>query len=175
MVSDKRVRVSALQLGQALLRRSKDNEVEAIEIFEKELDRTVYPSDEREEMHFTMGTEYRKLKKWNRSIKHLQKLTLLSQADEAMAQAYLEQYCTDVTLGIPKRTQMLQFATMHAQSVDAVTTDMHLLRAQLFYFNGDKHQAYRQLELYLDARLLDCKLKCYTCDQRIRTGSVPFS
>ena len=172
-VSDKFERALALKLGQALLMKSKDNEVEAFEIFQKELDRTVYPSDEREEMHFMMGIEYRKLKKWDKSIEYLQCLT--SQADEAIAKTYLERYCTDVTLGITKRTLLLQFATMHAQRVDAVTTDMHLIRAQLFYFNGDKHQAYRHLELYLDARLLDCKLKCYTCDQRIRTGSVPFS
>ena len=28
---------------------------------------------------------------------------------------------------------------------------MHLTQAQLFYFNGDKHEAYRHLKLYLDA------------------------
>jgi hypothetical protein len=27
----------------------------------------------------------------------------------------------------------------------------------------------------LDARLDECKLNCYTCKQRIREGSVPFS
>ena len=77
-----------------------------------------------------------------------------------MAQTYLEKYCTDVILSITERTQMLGLTTMHAERVDAVITDMHLIRAQLFYITGDKQQAYRNLELYLDARLLDCKLKC---------------
>ena len=62
-----------------------------------------------------------------------------------------------------------------AQSVDEVTPGKRLIHSQLFYFNGDKQQAYKQLVLYLDARLIDCKLKCYTCEQRTRHGSVPFS
>ena len=52
---------------------------------------------------------------------------------------------------------------------------MHLTQAQLFYFNGDKQHAYHHLELYLDARFVECKHSCYTCDQRVRHGSVPVS
>jgi len=124
---------------------------------------------------------------WSQSTEYLKKLTLsesrqnstmLSQANKAMTETYLEQYCTDTTLDVDQRTQKLQLATYNAQSVHEAAYDMYLIRAQLFYFNdgdGDKHQAYQQLELYLDACLRDCKLTCYTCNQRIRTGSVPFS
>ena len=59
---------------------------------------------------------------------------------------YLEQYCTDTTLTIDQRTQILSHATDHSNLVP-------LTQAQLFYFNGDKQQAYHHLELYLDARL----------------------
>jgi len=64
---------------------------------------------------------------------------------------------------------------MSSFRVHIVSTEMHLIFAQLFYFNGDKQQAYHHLELYLDARLAECKLGCYTCQQRVRHGSVPFS
>ena len=101
---------------------------------------------------------------------------MLLQANEGTAQTYLEQYCTFTTLDVDHRTQILCHATYHSNQVDEVTTtEMHLTQAQLFYFNGDKHEAYRHLELYLDARLAECKLTCYTCDQRVRRGSVPFS
>ena len=186
--SEQRVRDN-LKLGQALLRRRKGNEVEAFQIFQTEMNdffgaRFHTSLDiELEEILLCMGVESRKLKKWSQSIEYLEKLiairesdTMQSQANKAMAETYLEQYCTDTTLDIDQRTQILQLATTYAQSVDVETTDMHLIRAQLFYVNdGDKQHAYQQLELYLDVSLLDCKLKCYTCDQRIRSGSVPFS
>ena len=92
-----------------------------------------------------------------------------------MAQTYLEQYCTDTTLDIAQRTEILRHATEHSNQVDEVSTKMHLTQAQLFYFNVDKQQAYHHLELYLDARLAACKLTCYTCKQRVRPGSVPFT
>ena len=101
---------------------------------------------------------------------------MLLQANEGTAQTYLEQYCTFTTLDVDHRTQILCHATYHSNQVDEVTTtEMHLTQAQLFYFNGDKQQAYRHLELYLDASLTECKLTCYSCEQRVRHGSVPFS
>ena len=70
---------------------------------------------------------------------------MLPQANQAMAQTYLEQYCTDTTLDIDQRTQILRQATEHSNQVDEVSTiDMHLTQAQLFYCNGDKYEAYRQ-------------------------------
>ncbi len=92
-----------------------------------------------------------------------------------MALSYLEQYCTDTTLDIDQRTQILCHAKRHSFQDHIVTTETHLTQAQLFYFNGDKYEAYHHLELYLDARLAECKLSCYTCKQRVRHGSVPFS
>ena len=129
-----------------------------------------------------MGTEYRKLHKWDQSIETHRLLFCLfatsgatSPANKAMAQTCLEQYCTDTTLAIDKRTEILCHAKMCSLQVDEVSTEMHLTQAQLFYFNGDKHEAYRHLELYLDAHLAECKLSCYSCKQRVRHGSVPFS
>jgi len=132
-----------------------------------------------------MGTGYRKIKKWDQSIEALHQLclssstcpdgTMLSQATGAMAQTYLEQYCTDTTLTIDQRTETLCQAKIYSLQVDGVSTEMHLTQAQLNYVNGDRHEAYRHLELYLDARLTGCKLSCYSCKQRVRHGSVPFS
>jgi len=131
-----------------------------------------------------MGTGYRKLKKWDQSIEALHQLcvssarphgTMPSQANIAMAQTYLEQYYTDTTLDIDQRTEIIRHATDHSLQVHIVSTDMHVTQAQLFYFNGIKHETYRHLELYLDARLAECKLSCYSCKQRVRHGSVPFS
>jgi len=172
--------VWSLGLARTLLRRSAENEDEAFAIFQEELDRCVDPLD-REEILFQMGKEYRKIKKWDQSIEALQQLCLSSTrpdgtiANEAMAQTYLEQYCTDTTLTIDQRTQTLCHANMYSLKVDGVSTELHLTQAQLFYFNSDKHAAFRHLELYLDARLAECKHSCYTCKQRVRHGSVPFS
>jgi hypothetical protein len=62
---------------------------------------------DREMMLFDMRTWYRKLNKWDQSIEALHKLclpstrtggTMLPQANEALAQTYLAQYCTDTAL-----------------------------------------------------------------------------
>ena len=127
-----------------------------------------------------MGIEYRKLHKWDQSIKALRQLylsstheddTIVFQANEEMALSYLEQYCTDTALDIDQRKEIL----CHATRLHIDCTEMYVAQAQLFYFNGDKHEAYRHLELYLDARLAECKLSYYSCKQRVRHGSVPFS
>jgi len=69
-----------------------------------------------------METDYRKLNKWRQSIEALQLCrlsstrpddTMLSQANEGMAQTYLEQYCTDTTLTIDQRTETLGHAKMY--------------------------------------------------------------
>ena len=170
-------------IARILLKHSADNEAEAFAIFQKKLDLCVDPL-RREKILIEMGTEYRKLNKWDQSIETFRQLcqpstrpesTMLHEANEGMAQTYLEQYCTDTTLTIDQRTQLLCHATDHYNQVDEISTKRHLTQAQLFYFNGDKLQAYRHLELYLDDRLADCKLTCYTCQQRVRRGSVPFS
>ena len=178
--------VCSVDLARSLLRHSAANEAEAFAIFHEELDRRVDPLD-KEVILFEMGTEYRKLQKWDQSIEALHQLSCLSsthidgtmppQANIAMAQTYLEQYCTDTTLTIDQRTQILCRVKTHSLliQVDDVSTEMYLAQAQLFYFNGDKHEAYRHLELYLHAYLAKCKLRCYTCEQRVRHGSVPFS
>jgi tetratricopeptide (TPR) repeat protein len=169
-------RVCCSFLARTLLKDSADNEVEAFAIFQEELDRCVDPL-KREAFLFRMGTEYRKLHKWDQSIQSLRHLYLSAtpQANEGMAQTYLEQYCTDTTLDIDQRRQILCYATEHSTQLDEFPTEMHLAQAQLFYFNGGKHEAYRHLELYLDDKLAYCKLSCYTCKQRVRHGSVPFS
>ena len=100
---------------------------------------------------------------------------MLPRANIVMAQTCLEQYYTDTTLDIDQRTEILCHANTYSNQVDEVSTAMYLTQAQLFYFNGDKQHAYHHLELYLDARLAECKLSCYTCQQRVRHGSVPFS
>ena len=171
-------------LARTLLKDSAANESEAFAIFQEELDECVDPLDT-EEILLQIGTWYRKLHKWEQSIESLHQLsclsstrphgTMLSQANEATAQTYLEQYCTVTTLDIDQRTEILCNATNHSNKVDEVSTERHLTQAQLFYFNGDKQQAYNHLELYLDARLAECKITCYTCNQRVRHGSVPFS
>ena len=96
-------------------------------------------------------------------------------ANIAMAQTYLQQYCTDTTSDIDQRTKILYHAKMYSSRVDEVSTEMNLTQAQLFYFNGAKHEAYHHLELYLDAYLIECKPRCYTCVQRVRHGSIHFS
>ena len=173
-----------LAAGTTLLRHSADNEASVFNVFQLLLDSGNLPSDELEEVLFRMGTEYRTLKKWNKSTKILRQLCLstsrpesamLPMANAAVAQTYLERYCADTSLDIDKRTKVLQLATKYAQKVDGVSTDMHLINAQLFYFNGDQQHAYQHLELYLDARLDECSLNCYTCKQRIRDGSVLFT
>ena len=173
-----------LAAGTVLLRLRADNVSQAFLSFQHQLDSCDQPSDDREEILFRMGTEYRTLKKWNKSTKILRQLclsatrpesTMLPLAYTSLAQTYLERYCTDTAMDIDKRTKVLQLATDYAQKVDGVSTDVHLVNAQLFYFNGDQQQAYQRLEFYLDARLDECKLNCYTCKQRIREGSVPFS
>ena len=170
-------------LANNLMRYSADNEAEAFAIFQEELDRCVDPLD-REMILFDMGTEYRKINKWDQSIETLHQLCLsstrpdgamVSQGNGAIAQTYLEQYCTDTTLDIDQRTQILCCAKRYSFRVHIVSTETHLTQAQLSYFNGDKHEAYRHLKLYLDARLAECKLSCYSCKQRVRHGSVPFS
>jgi len=170
----------SVDLATTLLRHSADNEAEAFAIFQEELDRCVDPID-REIIGTHMGTEYRKLNKWDQSIEALQLCLSSSRPDgtmlsplihkihETMANTYLEQYCTDNTLDIDQRTDILRHATDHSNLVVPLT------QAQLFYFNGDKQQAYHHLELYLDTRMAECELSCYTCKQRVRHGSVPFS
>ena len=176
-------------LARTLLQHSTANEAEAFAIFQKELDYCVDPPEsessqrfikiDREDILFQMGTWYRKLNKWDQSIEALSTTrpdgTMLPRANEAMAQTCIEQYCTDTNLDMNQRTEILSHAKMYSLQVHIVSTEMHLTQAQLFYFNGDKHEAYHHLELYLDARLAECKLSCYTCAQRVRHGSVPFS
>jgi len=175
--------VCSVVLAKTLLQRSAENEAEAFAIFQEELDRCVDPLD-REEILIGMGTWFRKVNKFDQSIEALHQLCLsatgphdsmLPRANKAIAQTYLEQYCTDTTLDIDQRTAILRHATEHSNHVDEVSTKMHLTRAQLFYFNGNKQQAYYHLELYLDARLVECKLRCYTCDQRVGHRYVPVS
>ena len=173
----------SLDLARTLLRHNTDNEAVAFAVFQEELDRCEDPLD-RDNILIEMGAGYRKLNKWDQSIKALHQLclsstrpdgTMLSQANKSMAQTYLEQYCADTTLTIDQRTETLCHAKICSLQVDGVSTETHLTQAQLSYFDGDKNEAYRHLELYLDARLSECKLSCYSCEQRIRHGSVPFS
>ena len=131
-------------LATSLLKHSAANEDEAFTIFQEELNRFVDPL-RREIILFKMGTWYRKLSKWDQSIETLRRIcrrdgTILSQANQAMAQTYLEQYryCTDNTLTTDQRTQILRHVTDHSLQVDECSTEMHLTQAQLFYFNGDK-------------------------------------
>ena len=184
-LSETRDSSRSVGLARTLLLHSAANKGEAFAIFQEELNRCVDPLD-REEILIQMGTEYRKLNKWDQSIEALHQLclsstrpdgTMLPQANEAMAQTYLEQYCTDTTLDIDQRAEILCHATSRfilSFQVHIVSTEMHLTQAQLFHVSGDKQQAYHHLELYLDARLAECKLSCYTCEQRVRHGSVSF-
>jgi len=120
----------SVRLATTVLKYSAANEAEAFAIFQEELDRYVDPLD-RDIVHFQMGTRYRKLHKWDQSIEALHQLclsstrpdgTLLSQANEAMAQTYLEQYCTDTTLTIDQRTEILCHANTYSLQVDGVST-----------------------------------------------------
>jgi tetratricopeptide (TPR) repeat protein len=155
-------------LATSLLKQNTGHDAEAFAIFQEELDRCVEPSDDREQILFQMGIEYRNLNKWDQSIDNLQQLclsasrpesTMAHQANEERAKAYLERYCTDTTLDIYRRTEILCHAAKHSVLVlrhvaeGKVSTEIHILDAQLFYFNGEKHEAYRRLELYLDARV----------------------
>ena len=172
-----------LDLALALLKKhSAANEAEAFQIFQKELDNCQH--SDRQMILFHMGEEYSKLKQWKEANKTLQlclfasrkKTTAISlKANEVLAKTYLEQYCVDAALDTYQRREVLKLATSYSRKAkpSEITTGMHLTRSQLFYFNGDKQQAYRHLEKYLDARLAECKLHCYTCEQRVRTGSVP--
>jgi len=175
-------------LATSLLKHGTHNEAEAFALFQEELDHRLTLRNDRELILFNMGIEYRKINKWDQPIKNLHQLclsasrpesTMLPQANEAMAQTCLERYCTDTTLDIKQQHKILRHATDHSILSHAddhsVSTEMHLIDAQLFYFDGNKQQAYHRLELYLDARFVECKLTCYTCKQRVRHGSVPFS
>ena len=179
---------NSLGLATSLLKHSTDNEAEAFAIFQEELNHCRASSDDRELILFRMGIEYRHLNKWDQSIETLHQLclsasrpesTMTPQANEAMAQTYLERYCTDTTLDIDQRSKILCHAADHAAMVkvaeDKFSSEMHLIDAQLYYFEGNKEQAYLHLELYLDVFFVECKLTCYTCKQRVRTGSAPFS
>ena len=170
--------------GKALLRHSAKNETEAFGAFQAALGVFQEPSDVREEILFEMAVGYRILEKWSQSIHTLRQLffsvshtksTMLLKANIATTKTYLEQYCIDTALDINQRAEILHHATEYSQKVNQVSTEMYLIHAQLFYFNGDKHHAYRHLESYLDGHLAECKLKCYTCQQRVREGSVSFS
>ena len=88
-----------MSLAKNLLRQSADNETEAFAIFQEELDRCVNPL-QRENILFDLGKGYRKVNKWDQSIGALHQLdlssnrpdgTMLSRANKAMAQTYLEQ------------------------------------------------------------------------------------
>ena len=138
----------SVRLARTLLRHSADNEAEAFAIFQEELDRCVDPLNRKMILN-NMGTECRKLNKWDQSIEALHQLcfsatrpggTMLSHAKQQfqIAQTYLEQYCADTTLTIDQRTELLCHAETYSLQVDEVSTEMCLIQAQLFYFNGDK-------------------------------------
>ena len=91
--------VWSVDLAITLLRHSAKNEAEAFAIFQEELDRCVDPLD-REKILFNLGKGYKKVNKWDQSIGALHQLylssnrpdgTMLSRANKAMAQTYLEQ------------------------------------------------------------------------------------
>jgi len=181
------ISVCSLSITSTLLLLSVDNAAESYTIFQEELDRCVDLLD-KEMILFRIGTWYRKLNKWDQSIKALHQLclssstrpddTMASQAKGAMVQTCLEQYCADTTLDIDQRTgniEILCQVKINSLRNRIISPEIHFTQAQLFYVNGDKQQAFHHLELYLDARLADCKLRCYTCNQRVRHGSVPFS
>jgi len=173
----------SLRFANTLLQHSIDNEAETFVMFQKELDRCVDPLD-REMILIDMGTGYRKIKKWDQSIEALQELclssttrpdgTMLSQANEAneaIAQTSLEQYCTDTTLTIDQRTETLFYAQRYSFRVHIVSTEMHLTQAQLFYFNGDKQQAIHGCSLgRMQAQLLHLQAKGQTrvCSFQLR-------
>jgi hypothetical protein len=48
-----------------------------------------------------------------------------------LARTYIEQYCTDTSLDIDQRTELLRHATDHANQFDEVSTNIHLTQAQL--------------------------------------------
>ena len=169
-----------LYFATLLLKHTADNETEAFLLFQKELDRCE-EAGRRESVLLRMGTEYRKLKKWDQSIETLHQLCLSASRPEstmqnlgnrAMAQTYLELYCTE---DIDQQNDVLNLATEYAQKVDERSMEMYLTYAQISYFRGDKQRAYHHLEIYLVHRMSECDFFCYTCEQRIRDGSVPFS
>ena len=130
-----------------------------------------------------METGYRNLNKWDQSIEALHHLCLSSThpdytmlpllANTAMAQTHLSS--TVLILLWSSTSENKCNAKMCSLHLDEVSTEMHLIQAQLFYFNGDTQQAYCHLESYLDAYLVKCKLRCYTYQQRVRHMSFPFS
>ena len=167
--------------GKALLRHSAKNEAEAIGAFQAALVSFELSGDKREEILFEMAAGCRILEKWSQFIHTLRQLficvsraksKMLSEANIAMTKTYLEQCCTDASLDINQRAEILHEATEYSQKVDQVSMEMYRIHTQLFYFNGDKPHAYLHLESYLDGHLAECKLKCYTCQQRVRKGSV---
>ena len=173
-----------VDLGVALLKQSADNEAEAFELFQTELDECQEPI-ERENILIRMGVEYRNLKKCKQSIETLQlcpsdtpcnekSMISSSTAHKAMAQTYLEQYCADNTLDIDQRRDILKLATAYSQDDVETTVDMHLTHAQIFYYNGNRSQAYTHLKQYLDVRLTECKVGCYTCKQRVQEQHTPL-
>jgi len=71
-----------------------------------------------------MGGEYRNIKKWKQSIETLQlcpsatpcngkSIISPSTANKAMAETYLEQHCTDTTLDIDQRRDILKLAAAY--------------------------------------------------------------
>jgi len=170
--------------GTSLLRRSADNEAEAFRVFQEGVDLCEESSHNRCRLLSKMGAEYRNLKKWSLSIEVLHQLSLSAsreQSDNAtimyvaatkeMTLTYLEQYCTDTTLDIDQRREILHHATAYSIKIYRIFPD-DLIHAQLCYFNGDIQTAYQHLEHYLDDCLVQCKLSCYTCKQRVRHNSV---
>ena len=153
-----------LVFGITVLKERADDEAEAFKIFQEAMDQ---PSD-REMVCFYMVEEYRNIMKWNQSIDSLRlslsalgkNSAMISQVNKAMDQTYLEHYCTtDTTSDTYQLTKILHKAIVYSQEVDEVSTEMHLTRAQIVYFHGEKQTAYQHLELYLDASLTECKLK----------------
>jgi len=153
-------------LARNLLQHSADNEAETFAIFQEGPDRCVDPLH-REEILFHVGIQYIILTRWNHSIEALHQLCfsstrpdgmMLPQVNEAMIETYIEQYCTNNTLDIDQRTEILCHVKTYLQARE-ISTQMHFIRVQLFYFNGDKHEAYRHLELYLDHYLAEYKLR----------------
>ena len=176
-----------LGFGTSLLRRSADNEAEAFQVFQEGVNRCEESSHNRCRLLSKMGAEYRNLKKWNLSIEVLHQLCLFASrvetctsnatvtyfaATKELTLTYLEQYCTDTTLDIDERRAILHHATAYSIRIYGIFSDDQLIHAQLCYFNGDIQTAYQHLEHYLDNCLVQCKLGCSTCEQRVRHKSV---
>jgi len=105
---------SYVELGEALLNQSADNESKASELFKKALNARMHSSF-KDYLHFIMGEKYRYLNKRDQSIYQYQSSCVISDKEnEAMAQTYLEQYCTDTTLDIHQRNEILKLATEYS-------------------------------------------------------------